>query len=102
MRDYELARQHKDLMKEFIFTEMREHAKQLELYCKMFEEVSQKVNIEREFTLTMMAEKRFPEQNIQEFLETKVNEINGHQKGNNFRSGSQGGARSQSANRPGS
>lgn len=53
----------------------------------MFEEVSQKLNIEREFTLTMMAEKRFPEQNIQEFLETKVNEIRGHQKGNNFRAG---------------
>lgn len=61
MRDYELLRQHKDLMKEFIFTEMREHAKQLEFYCKMFEEMSQKVNIEREFTLTMMAEKRFSE-----------------------------------------
>lgn len=82
---------------------MREHAKQLELYSKMFEEVSQKVDIEREFTLTMMAEKRFPEQNIQEFLETKVHELRGHQKGNNFRAGgSQGGPRSQSANRPGS
>jgi hypothetical protein len=88
MRDYELIRQHKDLVKEFVFAEMREHAKQLELYCKMFEEVSQKVNIEREFTLTMLAEKRFPEQNIQEFLESKVNEIRGHQKGNGFRAGS--------------
>ena len=61
MRDYEILRQHKDLMKEFIFTDMSEHDKQIEHYCKMFEEVSQKVNIEREFMLTMMAEKRFPE-----------------------------------------
>ena len=78
-------------MKEFVFAEMREHARQLELYAKMFEEVTQKVNIEREFTLTMMAEKRFTDQNIQEFLETKVNEIRGAQRGNAFRSGSAAG-----------
>ena len=59
MRDYQLLKQHKDLLKEFVYMEMREHARQLEMYAKMFEEVSQKVNIEREFTLTMMTEKRF-------------------------------------------
>ena len=40
MRDYELIRQHKELFQEFIYVEMREHAKQLEIYAKMFEEVS--------------------------------------------------------------
>lgn len=38
---------------------MREHAKMLELYSKMFEDCSQKVNIQREFVETMMAEGKF-------------------------------------------
>jgi hypothetical protein len=94
MRDYELIRSHKEIFQEFIFVEMREHAKQLELYAKMFEEVSQRVNINREFHATMMAGKRFPETNINEFIETMATAIRGQQSGNNFRNGSGQGARS--------
>ena len=54
----------------------------------MFEEVSQKVNINREFHATMMAGKRFPETNINEFIETMATAIRGQQGGNNFRNGS--------------
>ncbi len=73
---------------------MREHAKQLEQYCKMFEELQQKVNVQQEFVQTMKAEGVFNDQQIKEFLEVKMKELVSSHLGNQFRGGSQGGPRS--------
>lgn len=61
---------------------MREHAKQLEQYCKMFEELQQRVNVQQEFIQTMRAEGVFNDQQIKEFLEIKMKELVSTQLGN--------------------
>jgi len=40
-------------MREFFFAEMKEHAKQLEIYCRLFEDLQTRVNLNTEFTQTM-------------------------------------------------
>ena len=59
-RDMRLVQKHKQLFKDFIYAEMREHAKQLELYCRLFEETNLRVNVAKEFVDVMMSEGRFP------------------------------------------
>ena len=88
-------------MKDFVFSEMREHAKLLELYSRMFEETTQRINIQKEFVDCIAAGERFPPNEAQEFVGVKLKGMMAAELGAQFRGGgSQGGARSQSANRP--
>ena len=88
------------MFKEFVFAEMREHAKQLEIYCKLFEETQLRVNVAKEFADIMMVEGKFNQNEIEEFVKTKLKGMVAAEAGANFRAGP-AGARSQSANRPG-
>ena len=80
---------------------MREHAKQLELYCKLFEETQLKVNVAKEFRDIMMVEGKFNQSEIEEFVNTKLKGMVAAEQGANFRAGAAAGPRSQSANRAG-
>lgn len=51
---------------------MKEHAKQFEQYCRMYEEVQTKINIVHEFQSTMVAGGKFQQADLKEYIEYKM------------------------------
>jgi len=51
---------------------MKEHAKQFEQYCKLFEDVSQKINVFQDFQTTMVMGGRFQAPDLKEYIEYKM------------------------------
>ena len=66
---------------------MREHAKLLELYSKLFEETSQRINIQKEFTDCIAAGGRFPAKEAEEFVSVKMKGMLAAEMGAQFRAG---------------
>ena len=67
---------------------MRESAKLLEQYSKLFEETQQKVNIQKEFTDCMMSEAKVPQTEITDYVTMKLKGMMAAELGNQFRQGS--------------
>ncbi len=63
-KELAMVQRHKQLMRDFVFAEMREHAKLLEHYSRLFEETTMRVNIQKEFADTMSVESKFPPNEI--------------------------------------
>jgi hypothetical protein len=99
-RDLKLIQRHKQLVKEFVYAEMREHGKLLEMYSRLFEETQMRVNVSKEFVHIMSIEGKFKESEIEEFVKTKLKGMAAAEAGAQFRGAAAGGPRSQSANRP--
>lgn len=47
------------MFQEFIYSEMREHAKSLEVYCALFEITQNRINVEKEFYEAMKIDNKF-------------------------------------------
>ena len=86
-REFKVLQRHKQLVKDFVYAEMRAHAKQLEQYARLFEEVQQRVRVEQEFLETMNQEGRFPQSEVTEFIQMKMKGTLAAEMGNQFRAG---------------
>lgn len=64
---------------------MKEHAKLLEFYSRMFEETTLRINIAREFKETMLKGARFPEAEINDFIQVKLRGAMASEVGSQFR-----------------
>lgn len=51
---------------------MKEHAKLLEHYCRLFDETSQKINIFADFQNTMVAGGKFSAADLQDYMQYKM------------------------------
>eukprot|EP00347_Sterkiella_histriomuscorum_P007224 403349784 len=89
---------HKKLFQRFVYAEMKAHAKQFEIYCKLFEDVSSKINIMSEFQGVMIKGGKFQPAELQEYMQYKLKSATASDLANQFRGGIQQ-PRSQSQQR---
>ncbi|CDW87816.1 UNKNOWN [Stylonychia lemnae] len=78
---------HQDFQRIQKHKEMKEHAKQFEIYCKLFEDTQTKINTIQEFAMTMDAGNRYKAQDLEEFLQLKMKQGMAADMGNQFRGG---------------
>ena len=86
---------HKELMMDWLFTEMEEHSKKLQMYSDWFDYFQRGISVEKEFTNIMAMTGITQLNDSSEFLQAKKREKQAGSRGNDFRQGN-GAARSQS------